>query len=678
MADIRDTSSLGYYNVFPGSIRLTYDVATAQPLVIAPSAVSASTGISPRETSYSIWGNTIPLYVFGVGRIGGELISGPWHESGLASFGISYGFPADPAGTRTLEEIAFDSEVVWTLAGGFTTEPFTFRWYGGTLSQAVDPLETLHFGAEANAYRPQTMLFIENLPLANTKFNSIPYVACKFSDSSGDDVNLGEALERIAYGPFGGYTSDEFETIGITDGLPEGGLIIAQTTEFLQLLQNFGRFYSNWDILQTDKLRIVDRGSDVTADITLDRTRLMEKLSVSLQGADTVNKDIELSTIDPAADYTIVPFVATRPRDPVPVTTSVRRDTAYLPVIMDSFTRAAITTLALYREQATRKRISGTAMAYGLEMEPGDLVAITDIGDNFRDEIFKVEETLHGVNNAVEFTAVSIFNCETPPGVCVNSGHAAAFLARTTGLDATHIAAYTALLDGLDADELSCKLDVLHIYATQDSDTALLNLIQNKYNGTIHGSPSFTADSGFAGVDVSSSVYIDTGFNPVTATSPNYQQDTAHMSAWQVDNVNSDGPALGSANATTVFDDFSDAAFMMTRGTGANYSVFRLNQQLNQSLWGPFISDPRGHWLMSRESGANGWLYLDGVVGLGFTGSSGIPNRKMYSLGGNFNGAAIGSAGRLAMISIGGGLSATDAANLYSHVRTYMTAVGVP
>lgn len=377
---------------------------------LSPASTATSTGVNPTETSYSLYGHTIPLSVFGIGRIGGEIIAGPWISGGLASFCISFGVPADPSGTRELREIAFDSEVVWNTTG-FFTEPFTYRFYGGTLTQSADALEISHFGANAVAYRPQILVWFENLPLAGTKFGKIPYVSCVIADTSGDDVNLGEAFERLAYSPFCGLTSDQFETSGITDGLVGGGLIIASSSEFLPLIQQFGRFYNNWDILQTDKLRIVDRGSNVTADISLDTTRLKGKIAVSRRGSDAVKKDLELSTIDPEADYTIVPSVSQRPRYPVAVTTSVGKETAFLPVIMDSSTRIAIATFAKYHEEATRKTISGTAMAYGLQMEPGDLVAIQDLGDDFTDEIFKVVETTHGADNTVEFTATSIFSC---------------------------------------------------------------------------------------------------------------------------------------------------------------------------------------------------------------------------------------------------------------------------
>lgn len=372
-------------------------------------AASVATGANPLDTSYSIFGHTIPLSVLGLGRIGGELISGPWTDGVNVSGGISYGVPADPTGTRTLVEIAFDSEVVWTLADGFKVEPFTFRWYGGTLTQAADALETAHFGSHANAYRPQMMLFIDTLPLGNTKFNRFPYVACKMSDGSGTDVNWGEAFARLAASPWVNFPA--FETIGITDGLPDGGLIITQDSQFLQLIQQAARFYPNWDILQTDKLRIVDRGSTVTADIALDATRLTGAVTVTRQGQDTIAKDLELSTIDPDSDYMIIPSLAQRPRDPVVVTTSVGKDTAYLPAIMNAQTRTSIVTYAKYHEVQASKTISGTAMAYGLEIEPGVLVDIVGLGDDFNDETFKIVETLHGANYTVEFIGQAILKC---------------------------------------------------------------------------------------------------------------------------------------------------------------------------------------------------------------------------------------------------------------------------
>lgn len=396
-----------------GGAYITYSFGVAAPS--SGPATSASTGVNPTETSYALYGHIVPLSVFGVGRIGGDIISGPWVQNGLATFCISFGVPADPYGTRTLREIAFDSEVMWEN-GAFNTEAFTFRFYPGRLDQAADPVETAHWGADAIAYRPQILLWFENLPIKNTKFQKIPYVAAVIADSSGDDVNLGEAFERLATSPWVGYTSAQFETIGVTDGLVHGGLIIAQDAEFLSTIQQFGRFYRNWNILQTDKLRIVDRGAAVTADIALNRTTLSNQIVFARGETSTIPRVLELSTIDPEADYTVVPSQAVRPREPVNVSASVSTESVYLPMIMDSATRQSLVTYTKYQEEVARKKITGTAMMHGLEIEPGDLVAITGLGEDFRDTTFKVIETLHGANYSVEFTAESFLNCEIPVG----------------------------------------------------------------------------------------------------------------------------------------------------------------------------------------------------------------------------------------------------------------------
>jgi hypothetical protein len=386
-----------------------YPVASqAVPPATSP-VVSTSTGVNPTETSYSLYGHPVPLSVLGLARIGGEIIAGPWVENGNATFCISFGVPADPAGTRSLREIAFDSEVVWTAADGFSTEGFTYRWYPGTLTQAADPIEIAHYGADAIAYRPQMLLWFANLPLQATKFKKIPYVAAVIADSVGDMINMGEGFTRLALSPWVNYTSAQFETVGITDA--SGGMIFAADAEFLATIQQFGRFYPNWDILQTDKLRIVDRGAAVTADINLNRSRMSGQVMLSRAARDSVPRELELTTIDPGADYTIVPSKAVFPRVPVAVSSSVSSESVFLPTILDAHTRQSLVTYALYQQEVSRKRVAATAMLYGLEIEPGDMVALLDLGDDFINEVFKVIETTHGVNYAVELTLESILRC---------------------------------------------------------------------------------------------------------------------------------------------------------------------------------------------------------------------------------------------------------------------------
>jgi hypothetical protein len=250
---------------------------------------------------------------------------------------------------------------------------------------------------------------------------------------------------------------------------------------------------------------------------------------------------------------------------------------------------------------------------------------------------------------------------------------ASAFLARTSGLDATHTNAYIALLDGLDTDGLTSKLDVLHVYATQDSTTALLNLIQNLYNGVAHGSPTFTADRGFTGVDGSTSVYIDTGFNPSTASSPKYVRNSAHVSAWSLRSAvagsGSSGLIIGAQNSgvqTNIFPRYNDGN-----------QLFRVN---GSATAGVANADGTGHYLANRSASNAVQGYKNGSSVLTNSDASvAVFNSNIYVLAQNDTATpATGFGGQVPMASIGSSLSSTDATNFYNRLRTYMTTVGVP
>jgi len=251
---------------------------------------------------------------------------------------------------------------------------------------------------------------------------------------------------------------------------------------------------------------------------------------------------------------------------------------------------------------------------------------------------------------------------------------ALAFLNRTTGLDSTHIAAYIALLNGLDTDSLTTKLDVLHVYATQDSTTAGLNLVSTSYTAFQSGSPTFTTDRGFTGVNNSASVYIDTIFNPTSASSPNYVQNSAHISAWSVSNIGTDskpimGAQTGGGATTQIYPKFTD-----------NNAYFRINDA--GSLAGVANSNSSGHYISNRStsSAVQGYRNGSSILSSGADTSNGVPNVSFTTIGFHTDSFpfVFGSAYQCAMASIGSSLSGTDATNFYNRLRTYMTAIGVP
>jgi len=242
------------------------------------------------------------------------------------------------------------------------------------------------------------------------------------------------------------------------------------------------------------------------------------------------------------------------------------------------------------------------------------------------------------------------------------------FLARTSGLDGTHTSAYQALIDGLVADGVWAKLDMLHIYATQNSTTANLNLIGNIYNATPINSPPFTVDRGYTSSEASAQ-YIDTGFNPTTAVSPKLTQNSAHISEWLLSDINTTRSlVIGHNNASTylgIHARFSNSTYMYLNSGTSVVNVASAN-----SL---------GHFLGNRNAVSSVQGYKNGSQIITDTiASNGLVNSSIIALGQNQNGTLFGSNYQGAMASIGSSLSSTDATNFYNRLRTYMTAVGVP
>jgi hypothetical protein len=257
---------------------------------------------------------------------------------------------------------------------------------------------------------------------------------------------------------------------------------------------------------------------------------------------------------------------------------------------------------------------------------------------------------------------------------------ATAFLARTSGLNGTHQQAYCNLINGLVLDGVWSKLDVLYIFATQNSTTALLNLVSSSFSGVLTSvQPSFNADRGFTGVDAATNVYILTQFNPVTATSPQYVTNSCHASIWAATNVISSssggcfiggGPVGQTANTTSLFPRYSDGN-----------AYFRINDSSASGSQGA-SSTSVGHWVASRTGASTSTGYHNGAVFGSPNATSGTITSQAFNVcsygQSGANTGSSGSAAQISMASLGGGLTATDVTNLYNRLRAYMTAVGVP
>lgn len=417
------------FSVSPAPAPYQWPSVTVNTTVINNPAPVTPT-VDPKIEANTLYGKAMALCVLGFARVGSASapIVGPYRNSGLVDFVVSFGVPDNPSGDRKIYAIYLDNEKAWEapaggtthLEGTFLTEPFAFTFLPGTLTQAPVSLEAERFPTDQNAYRPQMLLEIRNLPeqrFIDKTGKPVPYVACDIGDVTDgadpqDGLNLGEALERLAYSPWAGYTSSTFEAIGLTDVVP--GILIKENFTVIQVCQQVTRDYRNIDLLQSDKLRVKDRGSNVIPDFVFDRDSIIAgdtPIMVSRAGATSQRRERELISVDPDQDYTGVPSLSKIPRDPFVISAAVGKETGTTPLIMDASTRQALVTYAHYYEENARKTVTFKVRAVGYQAEPGDLVAVVDIADGFDNEVWKVRQTTHGANWVVDIEAEAVLRC---------------------------------------------------------------------------------------------------------------------------------------------------------------------------------------------------------------------------------------------------------------------------
>lgn len=239
------------------------------------------------------------------------------------------------------------------------------------------------------------------------------------------------------------------------------------------------------------------------------------------------------------------------------------------------------------------------------------------------------------------------------------------FIARTSGLTVNRKYAYDGLICGLVSDGVWSLLDVLYIYATVDQTTALLNLPNAIYAGVNASALTFTVDRGYTGSGTNNQ-FIATGFNPNTAVSPQYTQNSAHLSVWNLTNATSDNHMIVSTNTdptSGIYPKFSD-----------NNTYARIN---DASPSGGFTAtDARGHVLGNRSSSTARQGYRNAVsIGTyGSVASGTVPTFAFGVLGSTTD----ATTDQCAMASIGSNLNSTQVTAFYNRLRTYMTAVNVP
>jgi hypothetical protein len=230
------------------------------------------------------------------------------------------------------------------------------------------------------------------------------------------------------------------------------------------------------------------------------------------------------------------------------------------------------------------------------------------------------------------------------------------------------------LIVSLKANSLFSKLDRLWLFASENGFQALTDIIADSLATKI-GTPTFTANVGYTGQDLSSPFqYIDTGYNPTTGGNV-LVQNSAHISGWGVNNIGTPvsggaflGYGSGSAAQSNIYAPFTDG-----------HIYCRINDTTPSGSQGS-TSSHAGHFMANRSDSTHSQLYYNGSLFSSPNDTSTAPqNLDLFALAFNSGGSALsGTPNQIAMISVGGSFGSTDVSNFYSALRTYMTAVGVP
>jgi hypothetical protein len=218
------------------------------------------------------------------------------------------------------------------------------------------------------------------------------------------------------------------------------------------------------------------------------------------------------------------------------------------------------------------------------------------------------------------------------------------------------------LIKGLKTDGVWTKLDRLWLFAAENSQSALRDLVAASA-ATATSSPTFTTDRGYTGNGSSS--YINSNFTPSTAGGL-YAQDSACCGAWCSILSGTGNNLFGASNGTFlgIYDTSTD--WIGQINSSGNTSGFtRSTGLITLTRTGPGSTD--------------GGIFLNGTNKGGISNRNGtILSNSIAFLAYNSTGTPIQfSSAQIAAGVIGGGLSDANVANFYARLRTYMTAVGV-
>ena len=247
-------------------------------------------------------------------------------------------------------------------------------------------------------------------------------------------------------------------------------------------------------------------------------------------------------------------------------------------------------------------------------------------------------------------------------GPAYDLASSAYFAAMSVEPDDTRKGHLDALITGLKDDGIWTKLDWLMICAAHDEQAGRINAVNPAQEASVPAAPTFTTDRGFTGNGTTD--YLNSGWNPTTASSPKYVQNSAHMGVWVGTNVFANQADVGAARAFLNSRAFSGMS-VYPNSTGQATTALPSATSIGHSLW-------------TRRGSTEVEKYKDGAsIATPAITSSALLNANFFI--GAYSNAGTPtwlSTRRIQAVHWGSQLSDAEALAIYNRLATYMTAVG--
>jgi hypothetical protein len=243
---------------------------------------------------------------------------------------------------------------------------------------------------------------------------------------------------------------------------------------------------------------------------------------------------------------------------------------------------------------------------------------------------------------------------------------AAAFISATGITNTTEINAVNSLVNGLQTDGIWTKMKAIYPFVGGTATTHKYNLVNPidsdaafrlVFNGGWTHSSNGALPNGTNG-------YADTKFIPSTSFSSNNSSFGVYS---RTDNVNGEN-FMGTSTAT------SNRLFMYVKFTALGASQFNHNSQTFAS---PLLLNSSGYFHSNRIAAGTQKVFVNGALNTtSVSNEQGLSTVSIFLSSSNSSGTASGFSNRqLAFAHFADGLTDTEAANLYTRVQAFQTAL---